>query len=565
MRQTNNKLAMTIGLLGLAVLIIFVIATGINLTKDMGKSKAVVATENAEEALNKLYKDISVRTLEPRKEPITMATSDLKDTLPDIQKYPEQVQATTPYYVEIISSPEKTGKGKDGWLVDVANDFNKAKIEVDGKVVSVSIRGMASGMAMDYIVSGKHVPDAYTPSNALWGEMLKAQGIPCALLEEKMLGNTAGILMSKTTQETLKAKYGTVDIKSIAQAVAGNEIAMGYTNPFASSTGLNFLLSTLHSFDSQNILSDEAIAGFESFQANIPFVAYTTMQMRESAETGLLDAFILEYQTYINSPDLRRDYLFIPFGIAHDSPLYATGQLSAEKEGILEAFVAFSKEAKYQKLATEYGFNGMQDTKGEKLEIAGDTIQSAQRLWKEKKDSNRSISAVFVADVSGSMEGAPIQKLKESLLNGMQYIDKEHSVGLVTYSDQVYVNLPINKFDINHRSYFAGAVTDLSAGGGTATYDGIIVATKMLIEEKINNPNAKLMLFVLSDGETNAGHDLDEIEGILKAFSIPVYTIGYNANIEALARISNINEAASINADSEDVVYQLASLFNAQM
>ncbi|MGL4799405.1 MAG: vWA domain-containing protein, partial [Cellulosilyticaceae bacterium] len=410
-----------------------------------------------------------------------------------------------------------------------------------------------------------HVPDAYTPSNALWGEMLKAQGIPCALLEEKMLGNTAGILMSKTTQETLKAKYGTVDIKTIAQAVAENEIAMGYTNPFASSTGLNFLLSTLHSFDSKNILSDEAIAGFESFQANIPFVAYTTMQMRESAETGLLDAFILEYQTYINSPDLRRDYLFIPFGIAHDSPLYATGQLSAEKEGILEAFVAFSKDTKYQKLATEYGFNGMQDTQGEKLEVAGDMIQSAQRLWKEKKDSNRSISAVFVADVSGSMEGAPIQKLKESLLNGMQYIDKEHSVGLVTYSDQVYVNLPINKFDINHRSYFAGAVTDLSAGGGTATYDGIIVATKMLIEEKINNPNAKLMLFVLSDGETNSGHDLDEIEGILKAFSIPVYTIGYNANIEALSRISNINEAASINADSEDVVYQLASLFNAQM
>lgn len=565
MRQTNNKLAMTIGLLGLAVLIIFVIATGINLTKDMGKSKAVVATENAEEALNKLYKDISVRTLEPRKEPITMATSDLKDTLPDIQKYPEQVQATTPYYVEIISSPEKTGKGKDGWLVDVANDFNKAKIEVDGKVVSVSIRGMASGMAMDYIVSGKHVPDAYTPSNGLWGEMLKAQGIPCALLEEKMLGNTAGILMSKTTQETLKAKYGTVDIKTIAQAVAENEIAMGYTNPFASSTGLNFLLSTLHSFDSKNILSDEAIAGFESFQANIPFVAYTTMQMRESAETGLLDAFILEYQTYINSPDLRRDYLFIPFGITHDSPLYATGQLSAEKEGILEAFITFSKETKYQKLATEYGFNGIQNDQSEKLEVAGDTIQSAQRLWKEKKDSNRSISAVFVADVSGSMEGAPIQKLKESLLNGMQYIDKEHSIGLVTYSDQVYVNLPINKFDINHRSYFAGAVTDLSAGGGTATYDGIIVATKMLIEEKINNPNAKLMLFVLSDGETNTGHDLHEIEGILKAFSIPVYTIGYNADIEALARISNINEAASINADSEDVVYQLASLFNAQM
>ena len=34
---------------------------------------------------------------------------------------------------------------------------------------------------------------------------------------------------------------------------------------------------------------------------------------------------------------------------------------------------------------------------------------------------------------------------------------------------------------------------------------------------------------------------------------------------EKLAELSAINEAASINADSDDVVYNLKSLFNAQM
>lgn len=565
MRQTNNKLAMLFGLLGLAVLIIFIISMGINMTKDLGKSKNVVATENAEDELSKLYKNVSIHTLEARKEPITSMTSDLKDTLPDISKYPPQVEAPTPYHVEIISSPEKTGNNKDGWLIEVANDFNKAGIEIDGKKVSVSIRGMASGMGMDYISSGKYVPEAYTPSNALWGEMLAAEGIESYVFEEKMLTNVAGILMSKETKAKLEEKYKEVNLKTVTQAVAENEIAMGYTNPFASSTGLNFLLATLQTFDSNNPLSDQAIAGFEAFQNNIPFVAYTTLQMKESAESGLLDAFIMEYQTYINSPDLRRDYLFIPFGITHDSPLYATKQLSAEKEQILQAFVDFSKQDKYQTLAKEYGFTNVINYKEEALLLNGNDIRSAQRLWKEKKDGNRSISAVFVADVSGSMEGAPLNQLKQSLLNGAQYIDKSHSVGLVTYSDQVFINLPIATFDINQRSYFAGAVTDLTAGGGTATYDGIIVATQMLVEEKIKNPDAKLMLFVLSDGETNTGHRLNEVEGILKALRIPVYTIGYNANIEELTRISNINEAASINADSEDVEYQIANLFNAQM
>ena len=46
---------------------------------------------------------------------------------------------------------------------------------------------------------------------------------------------------------------------------------------------------------------------------------------------------------------------------------------------------------------------------------------------------------------------------------------------------------------------------------------------------------------------------------------MPCYTIGYNANLSALSELSAINEAASINADNDDVIYSLKSLFNAQM
>ena len=96
-------------------------------------------------------------------------------------------------------------------------------------------------------------------------------------------------------------------------------------------------------------------------------------------------------------------------------------------------------------------------------------------------------------------------------------------------------------------------------------FDAVIVATKMLMDEKTKNPSAKLMLFVLTDGETNAGHSLNDIQGMLQTLKIPVYTIGYNADVKALQNLSSINEAASINADSDDVVYKLGSLFNAQM
>ena len=169
------------------------------------------------------------------------------------------------------------------------------------------------------------------------------------------------------------------------------------------------------------------------------------------------------------------------------------------------------------------------------------------------------------ADVSGSMEGQPLNELKKSLLNGAQYIGEESYIGIVTYSNDVNINLPIGKFDINQRSLFTGAVKDMQPGGGTATFDGIIVAIKMLLEEKAKNPDIKPMLFVLSDGETNQGNSLEDVREILESIEIPVHTIGYNANIKALESISNINEATNINADSEDVIYKLGNLFNAEM
>ena len=39
-------------------------------------------------------------------------------------------------------------------------------------------------------------------------------------------------------------------------------------------------------------------------------------------------------KTYINSPELKADYVFTPFGYRHDSPLYSVGNLSDEKRNI---------------------------------------------------------------------------------------------------------------------------------------------------------------------------------------------------------------------------------------
>lgn len=126
---------------------------------------------------------------------------------------------------------------------------------------------------------------------------------------------------------------------------------------------------------------------------------------------------------------------------------------------------------------------------------------AAQKIWKMNKDGGKPVIAMFVADISGSMDGEPLMALKDSLTATAQYISSDNYIGLVSYSDNVYVNLDIEQFDETQRAYFSGATNSLAANGGTATYDATLVALNMLYEKAQEVPDAKLMLFVLSDGE----------------------------------------------------------------
>jgi Ca-activated chloride channel family protein len=552
-------------IIGAAVAVFIIIWIFVPPHPPTGGEKGFPPSNNPVGDLDKIIQTININTVTHL--PYTNIPQPLEtiEILPDIKsEYPPQVNESTTEYIEIFSSTEKAGSGTNGWLTEVAKDFNNAAIIIDGKRISVRLRGIPSGKGADYITSGKYLPDAYTPSNELWGEIIASRGVKSQLVQKRLAGNVAGILLTKAKKDKLTAKYGTINIKTIIDAVASNELLMGYTDPFTSSTGLNFLVSALQTFNSSNLFSEKAIAGLESFQANTPIVAITTIQLKKRAISGELDCLILEYQTYMNTPELR-SYEFIPFGIRHDSPIYAIGELSADKMKILDKFVEFTQLEEYQTLATRYSFNGLNEYQPEGGAVSGDVIIQAQKLWKETKDTGKPICAVFVADVSGSMDGRPLNNLRRSLINGQYYIGKDNLIGLISYSNDVNIDLPIAKFDPKQRALFAGAVRDLQAGGSTSTFDAIAIAMKMLIDQKAVGPNAdpnlKPRIFLLSDGKSNSGHSLHDIGGIVKGLGMPIYTIGYNANLPELIEIAGINEAVCINADTDNVTENLKNLF----
>jgi Ca-activated chloride channel family protein len=94
-------------------------------------------------------------------------------------------------------------------------------------------------------------------------------------------------------------------------------------------------------------------------------------------------------------------------------------------------------------------------------------------------------------------------------------------------------------------------------------YDGIVLGLSMLEEERAANPEVKPILVVLTDGQTTDGLRFDDVDEMVAGLRIPVYTVGFEADLEELARVSSLVEAASIDATEDDVEFKIAALFNA--
>jgi len=530
---------------------------------DSPESARTAILETVDKKIKPSYRENSVRAN------ISLTSTNLLSMLPSLDEYPivtgrpdsRQVES-----VEIFTSSEKAGSGRDGFYVELAEAFNAEQIQLsNGKQAAVEIRKIASGLGTQFMLAGQYIPDAFSPSNSLWGEMLRADGIKLDVVSEVTAPNTAGIIVKKNKVGMITTD-GKLDVARLLTSVTNGSFAMGYTNPYQSSTGLNFLLTVLNEFAEGNeaeMLSPDVASAFEAFQAGVPFVAQTTLQMRDAAQgSGVLDAMVMEHQSWVNITGMS-DYTFIPFGVRHDSPLYATESADPLEREVLEKFAAFI--GSQQSVVDRFGFARTKDFQSAWSVEDGATIARAQQLWKLKKSGGRPVAAVFVADVSGSMEGKRLKHLKQALVESADLINASNAIGLVSYSETVNVDLDVRDFDVQQKSLFIGAVEQLSAGGRTATNDAVLVAVARLYGFLETHPNHKPVIFVLSDGERNRGRSLEDVQLSLEWSGIPVHTIAYEVQSDELKVLSSLAEGAYIPSTAESASYRIGNLLNSEM
>ncbi len=537
----------------------------------VGCESKIDSPEKANEKIASLVSE----TIQPRynentyRANIQLTQTNLLSLLPDLNDYPivsPIADSANVEAVEIFTSSEKAGKGRDGYFNQIAAAFNQQRIAIgNGKTAAINIRKIASGLGTQFMLARKYTPDAFSPSNFLWGNMLEANGISVDMIAEATAPNTAGIIVKKSKVDEITTG-GNLDVAKLLTSVTSGSFAMGYTNPYQSSTGLNFLMMVLNSFaegDESQMLSPDVSSAFEAFQAGVPFVAQTTIQMRDAAQgSGVLDAMVMEYQSWVNVTGMD-DYTFVPFGVRHDSPLYATPEADENEREVLSLFADFL--SKQQADLQDFGFNRNPEYKNSYALQDSSIIGQAQKLWKQKKSGGRPIAAVFVADISGSMEGSRIENMQRALIESSDLISSTNSIGLVTYHDRVNVDLYVRPFDVQQKSLFIGAVERLTPGGKTATNDAVVVAANMMNEFAQTNPEHRLVIFVLSDGETNRGIEFEEVRDALEWSGIPIHSIAYELSSDHLKELASLAEGAYIESSARSASYRIGNLLNSEM
>ncbi|MCU0658359.1 MAG: VWA domain-containing protein [Polyangiaceae bacterium] len=141
------------------------------------------------------------------------------------------------------------------------------------------------------------------------------------------------------------------------------------------------------------------------------------------------------------------------------------------------------------------------------------------------------LSAVLALDVSGSMQGQPLEHVVRSTERIVELLAPGDSVGIVSFASSAQVVAPLCPLDPASRRRLQTAVRGLVAEGGTNLQDGLRCAGSLFPPRA---PGEQRIVLLLSDGQPNVGpsspRELGAEAARLRADGSPVSTLGYGAH-----------------------------------
>jgi Ca-activated chloride channel family protein len=494
------------------------------------------------------------------------ALPPLAESLPSAEAFPlsgadpQRPASAELLRLEIVSSAEKADPHRPDrrWLVLVAEHFNQRQERLaSGRRIEVVIRTIPSGLAAQMLAAGKLRPAGYSPASEQWLALLQQQGLRTDRIHQGLVANTTVIALKPKVLRDQGLSAAPDFAAVVDQALAGR-LRIGYSNPYTSSAGLDFLhtllwLSAGHGRDLRPLTLSELQSGavqgsFGVFQQQIATTAPTYIELAEAWKRNpdRFDAVVMAHQSYVR---LQRepgfaDLVAVPFGSPQDSPLAAFAWTTPEQRQALTRFAAFASSPPMQALARQWGYGASPPVppQARPPRAVGEVLSQAQRQWKRRKDGGRTVYMQMVIDSSGSMnEERRLEQVKQAVAQAATAINPGNHVGLISFSDRPIRHLPLQPFDGPGHQRLLAAVGGLRADGPTALFDGLAVAMADLMQARRTDPDGRFVLLLLSDGQRTTGLELAELEPVIRHSGISLIPIAYGdpelGDLQALAAI----------------------------
>jgi Ca-activated chloride channel family protein len=532
-----------------------------------------------EAALQRLESEIlpviDVQTAAPITMDPTITTASAlaaADRLPAVEAFPlygGDVLAQNPgaavLRIEIVSSVEKADgrHAENRWLVDVAERFNQRRERIGGgPPIEVVVRAIPSGLGAQMLAAGKMRPAGYSPAGQSWLELLRHQGLTPTLISDKLVANTTVIAVRKSAWQGLnqgsasKISFGEV----VDQILAGN-LKLGYSNPYTSSAGLDFLQTMLwvlagHGQDRKPLTAVElnrpqVTKGFDLLQQRVAGTAPTypqSIQMWKS-QPNRFDAVVMAHQSFtqLKQQPGFEDLVEVPFGTPQNSPLAAFAWTTAQERLALQRFAQFATSEPMQALARQRGYGEPQGiaAAAKPPQPDGALLSQAQALWKQRKDGGRTVYLQLVIDTSGSMnEDQRLSQLKKAISLATTAINDGNQVGLISFSDHPVRRMPLQPINAQGRRELIASINNLQADGPTALYDGLAVGMADLMRARQKDPNGRFHLLLLTDGQRTDGLDFHNLRDVIEKSGIAITPIAYGkVNQQELKSIADLRES----------------------
>lgn len=360
---------------------------------------------------------LMLATRPARRSPITMDQTltaapalAAADRLPAVEAFPlyggdalPQNPGTTVQRIEIVSSVEKAdGRHPENrWLVDVAERFNQRRVQIGGgPPIEVVVRAIPSGLGAQMLAAGKMRPAGYSPAGQSWLELLRHQGLTPTLITDKLVANTTVIALRQCAWRWLnQGPASKINFAPVVDQILAGKLKLGYSNPYTSSAGLDFLQTLLwvlagHRQDRKPLTAAELSRPqitklFDLLQQRIAGTAPTypqSIQMWKS-QPSRFDAVVMAHQSFnqLKQQPGFEDLVEVPFGTPQNSPLAAFPWTTALERQALQRFAQFASSEPMQALAQQRGYGEPQGiaAAAKPPQADGALLSKAQTLWKQ--------------------------------------------------------------------------------------------------------------------------------------------------------------------------------------